>query len=294
MDGLFRKFSGNPLLGPGTEDTFFDCCVVPVAEGLRMYLSWRDRGSLACGESGDGVSWSPPREVLRPEREWEKDGVNRPCVVETAGGWWMWYTGQNQGAQSSAIGLAHSEDGLRWEREGEGPVLSPIGGWEKRALMCPHVLEENGRFRMWYSGGDRYEPDALGYAESADGRRWERAGDNPVLRPAEGWEAARVAGACVVRREQDYLAFYIGFAEGYERSQIGMARSPDGVRGWERYPGNPVLGPGAEGEWDDCNVYKPYVLPGRDQWWLWYNASRGGDRREQIGLAVAEELDEVW
>jgi hypothetical protein len=93
-----------------------------------------------------------------------------------------------------------------------------------------------------------------------------------------------------VRRETDYVAFYIGFAEGYERSQIGMARSADGVTGWERYPGNPVVGPGAEGEWDDCNVYKPYALQWRGQWWLWYNASRASDRREQIGLARAEEL----
>ena len=202
----------------------------------------------------------------------------------------MWYTGQNGETQSSALGLARSEDGLHWERVGEGPVLSPTGGWEKGALMCPHVLEEGGRLRMWYSGGEMLEPDAVGYAESADGLRWERAADNPVLRAGEGWEAARVTAACVVPREHDYLAFYIGFAEGYERSQIGLARSRDGVRDWERYPGNPIIRPGGAGAWDDCNVYKPYVLPWRGRWYLWYNASRRADRREQLGLAVAEEV----
>jgi predicted GH43/DUF377 family glycosyl hydrolase len=290
---LFEKSPHNPVMGPASADTFFDCCVAPVGERLRMYLSWRDRNSLACCESRDGVHWSAPVVVLGPDpaREWERDAVNRPHVLQTPTGWWMWYTGQNFATETSAIGLARSEDGLRWKRVATEPVFSPAGGWEKNAVMCPHVLHEDGRFRMWYSGGEMFEPDAVGYAESADGIQWERAPENPVLRPAAGWEAARVTAACIVRRERDYLAFYIGFGEGYEQSQIGMACSPDGRSGWERYPGNPVLRPGGPGEWDDCNVYKPYVLRWQGRWHLWYNASRASDRREQLGLALAEALD---
>jgi predicted GH43/DUF377 family glycosyl hydrolase len=265
-----------------------------------MYLSWRDRNSLAACESPDGVRWSAPRVVLGPEpaHEWERDAVNRPHVLQTPEGWWLWYTGQNFSAGISALGLARSEDGLHWQRVQEGPVLAAEGGWEKGAVMCPHVLAEGGParrsfsaggFRMWYSGGEMFEPDAVGYAESADGIHWQRAAQNPVLRAGTGWEGARVTAACIVPRERDYLAFYIGFGEGYERSQIGLARSADGVRDWERYPGNPVVTPGAAGEWDDCNVYKPYVLRWRERWYLWYNASRASDRREQLGLAVADD-----
>jgi predicted GH43/DUF377 family glycosyl hydrolase len=314
MTSLFLKSPHNPVIGPESADTFFDCCVVPVGEGLRMYLSWRDRHSLAVCESPDGVTWSAPRIVLAPEpaHPWERDAVNRPHVLHTPEGWWLWYTGQNFAAETSALGLARGEDGLHWERVQENPVLSPAGGlvprslgeggWEKQALMCPHVLYESGGpvrrsfseggFRMWYSGGEMFEPDAVGYAESADGIHWQRAADNPVLRPTgDTWEASRVTAACIVPRERDYLAFYLGFGEGFERSQIGLARSRDGVRDWERYPGNPVIGPGPEGAWDDCNVYKPYALRWRERWYLWYNASRASDRREQLGLAVAEEIE---
>ena len=37
--------------------------------------------------------------------------------------------------------------------------------------MCPHVIwdEEMKLFRMWYSGGEQYEPNAIGYATSPDG-----------------------------------------------------------------------------------------------------------------------------
>jgi predicted GH43/DUF377 family glycosyl hydrolase len=200
----------------------------------------------------------------------------------------MWYTGQNHEARTGAIGLALSDDGEAWRRVGDEPVLAPAGGWEKQSLMCPHVLHEAGRFRMWYSGGDLHEPDAIGYAESDDGLRWRRHPANPVLRPAGGWERDRVAGACIVPVADGYLAFYIGFGEGFEEARIGLAWSRDGIRDWERHPGNPILSPGEPGAWDDCNVYKPFVLRFRDRWHLWYNASCRSDRREQIGLALAE------
>jgi len=290
----WTKHPENPVLGPGyCLQALFDCCVVPEGDKLHMWLSWRDLHSIAYSESEDGVHWTGPRIVLEvdPGIEWEKSDVNRPHVLKVGNTWYMWYTGQNRERQRSAIGLATSRDGLHWERIEANPVLEPTGGWEKNSIMCPHVLYESGKFRMWYSAGEMYEPDAIGYAESEDGIHWRREPSNPVLRPAGGWESDRVTAACIVPRENDYLAFYIGFAEGFEKAQIGMARSADGIHNWERYPRNPIIKPGPPGSWDDCNVYKPYVIYFRGQWYLWYNASRFSDRREQIGLATTPEID---
>jgi len=289
----WTKHPENPVLGPGyTVSALFDGCVAVVGDGLRMWLSWRDLHSIAMSESDDGVRWSAPRVVLERDESiaWEKSDVNRPHVVQANGRWYMWYTGQNFEVGTSAIGLATSEDGYRWQRVGDEPVLAATGSWEKQSLMCPFVLRESGRFRMWYSGGELYEPDAVGYAESADGVVWQREPSNPVLRPAGGWESDRVAAACMVPDGGQYLAFYIGFGQGFEAAHIGVARSADGLHGWERNPGNPIIGPGAPGSWDDCNVYKPFVLRFNDQWYLWYNASRVSDRREQIGLATAPNI----
>ena len=49
--------------------------------------------------------------------------------------------------------------------------------------MCPHVLwdEQQKLFRMWYSGGEQYEPDAIGYATSPDGLKWTKHKANPDL-----------------------------------------------------------------------------------------------------------------
>jgi len=290
----WTKYPGNPVLGPGIcTKAVFDCCVIPEGDMLRMWFSWRDLRSIAYCESRDGAHWSAPHTVLEPDVriDWEKDDLNRPHVLHVGDRWYLWYTGQNNRSERSQIGLAVSHDGEHWERIGAEPVLSPGEGWEKSNVMCPHVLYERGLFRLWYSGGEMYEPDAIGYAESEDGIHWRREAANPVLKPEQSWERDRVTAACIVPRAQDYLAFYIGMAAGYEDCQIGLARSRDGIHNWERYPGNPIIKPGPAGSWDDCNVYKPYVVRFHDQWMMWYNASRRSDRREQIGLATAGEID---
>ena len=40
--------------------------------------------------------------------------------------------------------------------------------WEKVAVMNPHVIwdAQAGLYKMWYSGGEQYEPNAIGYATS--------------------------------------------------------------------------------------------------------------------------------
>jgi predicted GH43/DUF377 family glycosyl hydrolase len=290
----WTKHPENPVLGPGIcRQGVFDCCVLPQGDKLRMWFSWRDLHSIAYADSLDGVHWSGPHIVLEPEasHDWEQDDITRPHVLYAGNMWYMWYTGHQRGTAHSTIGLATSRDGEHWARATSEPVLSPAGGWEKTNVMCPHVLHENGKFRMWYSGGEEYEPDAIGYAESADGIHWRREPSSPVIRPIGGWESDRTTAACIVARDHDYLAFYIGFEHGYEDCRIGMARSVDGIHNWERYPGNPILSPGPSGSWEDCNVYKPYVVRWHDGWYLWYNASCFSDRCEQIGLATAPAID---
>ena len=39
--------------------------------------------------------------------------------------------------------------------------------------------------------------------------------------------------------------FYIGFRD-QDHAQIGLARSKDGITGWQRHPANPIIRPGKE------------------------------------------------
>ena len=286
----WKKYEGNPVMG-GAYGTCFDVAVLREGESYRMWLSWRPKKSLAIVDTQDGVRWTePPRIVLGPRREtgWEDD-INRPAVLKRGNVYHLWYTGQAH--DHSWIGYATSQDGINWTRRSDRPVLSPEQPWERVAVMCPHVIwdEEARAFRMWYSGGEQNEPNAIGYATSPDGLTWTKHASNPVFVPDPGnaWEKHKVTACQVIRQGDWHLMFYIGFRDE-PHAQIGLARSRDGITGWERHPANPIIRPG-NNEWDHDACYKPFAIFDGQKWLLWYNGRH--DSLEQIGVVFHPGLD---
>jgi predicted GH43/DUF377 family glycosyl hydrolase len=283
------KYEKNPVLG-GALGTCFDVSLLAKGTGYRMWFSWRPQRSIALVESSDGLTWREPAIVFVANNlsGWEEE-VNRPVVIEQGGLYRMWYTGQAKG--KSWIGHATSKDGKAWRRASRKPVLSAEEPWEKVAVMCPHVVyDDKARlYRMWYSGGEQYEPNAIGYATSSDGLVWSKHPSNPIFRPSKenAWEKDRVTACQVVRRGGWHLMFYIGFRDR-DHAQIGLARSKDGITGWQRHRGNPIIRPG-KGRWDHDAVYKPYAIFDGKRWLLWYNGRKGD--REQIGVAFHKGED---
>ncbi|MEI6537405.1 MAG: family 43 glycosylhydrolase [Verrucomicrobiaceae bacterium] len=288
----WKKSGQNPVMG-GKYGTCFDVSVLKEGDTYRMWLSWRPEKAVALVESKDGIHWiEPPRIVLGPHREsgWEDD-INRPCVVKRPDGYHMWFTGQAKGR--SSIGYAVSVDGINWKRMSDRPVLSADQRWEKNiAVMCPTVLwdESERQYRMWYSGGEQMEPDAIGYATSPDGLRWTKNAANPVFAPDAqyAWEKHKVTACQVEKQGGWYVMFYIGFRDD-QHAQIGIARSKDGIDNWQRHPANPIIRPGQD-KWDHDACYKPYAIFDGAKWLLWYNGRRGA--LEQIGVVehIGEDL----
>jgi beta-1,2-mannobiose phosphorylase / 1,2-beta-oligomannan phosphorylase len=313
--GGWRKFAGNPIIG-GQLGECFDVCVIEQEDRLRMYFSWRSQKSIAMAESTDGLNWSRPAVVLSPKSGtgWEDDDVSRMSVIERDGEFHMWYSGTvrrhiassqplrahanednlgNGGVEhwanglggTSSIGYATSYDGLAWERHGE-PVLVAADPWEGEAVMCPHVMwdEDFNCFRMWYSAGGFYEPDAIGHATSADGVAWKKEPFNPVFSPDPDalWEREKVTACQVVKDDGWYVMFYIGF-EDIDKARINAARSLDGSTAWERHRSNPLISGGRAGGWECEATYKPFVILRDNRWIMYYNGRRGAV--EQIGAA---------
>jgi hypothetical protein len=170
-------------------------------------------------------------------------------------------------------------------------VLSPEAKWEKFAVMCPDVswYADSRQFRMWYSGGEQYEPDAIGYATSADGNNWTKFAQNPIFAadPKHDWERHKVTACQVLEHGDWYYMFYIGFRDT-DHAQIGLARSRDGINNWQRHPDNPIISP-TPGGWDADADYKPSAIFDGKRWLLWYNGRRGGV--EQIGVAIHDGED---
>lgn len=281
------KYS-RPLIGGETEGTFYDPFVRRIDGKFIMFVSHRNSKSIVRCESFDGVHWSKPNKILcgNSESIWEKR-VNRASFVYKDGCWYLWYTGMDE--RSSGIGLAISKDGYHFERYEKNPILIPTESFEKNAVMNPCVLWDPDEriFKMWYSAGEKFEPDVLCYATSEDGCLWTKYNSNPIFLPGnEMYDKNKVGGCDIIRLNNEYIQFYIGY-ENVDNARICVARSSDGIA-WKRENGNPILC-ATKNSWDADAVYKPTVCYMEDEkkWFLWYNGRKGHD--EYIGLATKQE-----
>jgi predicted GH43/DUF377 family glycosyl hydrolase len=89
----------------------------------------RGHGAIGLATSADGVTWTRHEEpVLTAEGDWELHGLDRPRVAATPDGLAMVYAG----GQLTDRGLAWSDDGITWRRDGDLPAIEqanyPING----------------------------------------------------------------------------------------------------------------------------------------------------------------------
>ena len=248
---------GSPILG-GEAGTFYDPFVRRIDNHYIMMVSHRNTKSIVRCDSNDGIHWSNPVSVLKPNKEsgWE-DRVNRACYWIKDGVWYLWYTGMNE--KEAKIGLAVSKDGYSFKRYQQNPIIVPTESHEQGAVMNPCVLwdDADSVFKMWYSAGEKFEPDVLCLATSKDGINWEKHGQNPVFTHGiDKYDQCKVGGCDVVKVNGRYLQFYIGY-ENIDNARICVAESNDGID-WKRIKQNPILSP-TKGAWDSDAVYKPSV-----------------------------------
>jgi hypothetical protein len=188
-----------PVLDLGKPGAFDDSGAMPsciVDDGGKkylLYIGWnqgvtvpyRNAVGLAVSEDG-GVTF---------ERVFEGPIVDRtrvepyfcasPYAIVDEGRWKLWYASSTgflevKGKQEPLyqIKYAESPDGREWSRPNTTCIEYAFEG-EANARPC--VIRERGLYRMWYChrGSLDYRTDKnhsyrLGYAESADGIRWQR------------------------------------------------------------------------------------------------------------------------
>lgn len=175
-------------------------------------------------------------------------------VLRIGDQWFLWYGGISQVPYLAGICLATSTDGHVWTKYPKNPVLNfnPYLQAEAFVVAKPHILFEEGVFKMWYSAKGFGNGSSLGdyrvcYAESCDGIHWDRFPNNPVLVPsAEGWDQAMVEYAEVLHDGSRYHMWFcgdgygqIGYAVGESRASVsvqtrsGLTPVPDD--GWSEW-----------------------------------------------------------
>jgi predicted GH43/DUF377 family glycosyl hydrolase len=226
---------------------------------------------------------------------WNKHLLN-PCVLFNPDSprYEMWFntTPGSQGYSNMhpwQAGFAVSKDSIHWTMLSSA-VLSPDSGkWDNLTIDVPEVIRENGQYKMWYTSWKDYSsPDYLGYATSPDGIHWTKYLGNPIFGPgAAAWEAGGPYGCTVMPVQGGYKMWYGAYDAAYAVIRIGYATSVDGIS-WKRDTvNNPVLNPGASGQWDDKSVYQPNVLRIGNAYYMWYVGATTSGTSEAIGVATS-------
>jgi hypothetical protein len=232
-------YEPEPVLEPGPLGAFDDAgvtssCVVQAGGRLFQYYTGWSLGVsvpfyfyVGCAVSDDGgksFRRASPSPVL------ERNDVDpfltaSPWVLIENGTWRMWYvssTGWEDRPEGPRhryhIKYAESPDGLNWQRSGH--VAIDYHDADEYAIARPCVVRDADGYRMWFScRGTAYR---IGFAESADGRTWNRDDDAGGLTASgNGWDGEAVEYACVFDGAGRRWMLYNG--DGYGETGIGLA-----------------------------------------------------------------------
>jgi hypothetical protein len=215
-------------------------------------------------------------------------GALPSCIVKTPSGFHLYYTGVMLGKTVPfyfAVGLAASDDGERWQRVSEAPILER-NATDPYLTASPCVLFDGGRYRMWYvsatkwvvEGGETKHYYHIRYAESPDGISWDRRGVVAIdFKPGE----YAIARPCVVRDDDRYRMWFPYRGDHY---RIGYAESTDGIL-WQRQDAAFAFD-GEPGEWESEMQCYPWIFETGDSRYMAYNGNGYG--ATGFGLARME------
>jgi len=235
-NGKVTEFSNNAVLTPGELGCFDDngvtpSCVREIDNKLHLYyIGWNPGstvrmhlfGGLAISEDGgeNFERWSKAPIIERCPTDPYLNTA--PWVVKENQEYRMYYVSGcgwlHKDLPRYNIKMATSEDGKIWQRDGH--VCVDFNNDTENALARPYVLFENGIWKMWFSHkGETYR---LGYAESEDGKIWDRRDEYAGISVSEsGWDSEMIEYAAIVKYKDQHFMFYNGNNYGYDG--IGMA-----------------------------------------------------------------------
>ncbi len=234
-------------------------------------------------DSGFVKSGSNPVLNLGAVNSWDDAHLYGVSVMQDEGIYKMWYSGSD--GVYFRIGYATSPDGTTWTRHASNPVidLGINGTWDDYHVAYPHVIKDNGVYKMWYSGYNSTNW-RIGYATSSDGINWTKYVSNPVVNLGSGgtWDDMHLVSARVLKENGNtYKMWYSGNAG--TRYRIGYAISTNGIS-WAKSGFNPVVNIGSSNAWDDDQVYLPMVMREDDGTYkMWYTGHDSTNTR--IGFA---------
>lgn len=219
------------------------------ANGTTYMLYSGSNGSvwnIGLASSADGKTWTTyagnPVMGISPTTFYASD-ISASSLLYNGGEFKTWFTGYD--GHFMRIGYATSAQGITWSVDST-PVLNAgsTGAWDYQGVAFPSVLDDNGVYKMWFSGYDG-TTWRIGYATSPDGVTWIPYSTNGAQAPVldisgTGPDASGVYAPTVVQDGSVYKMYYTGISAAGALT-INEATSIDGIN-WVKSGSNPRLG----------------------------------------------------
>lgn len=282
-------------------------CPTPIAisdDRVRVFIQCRDNANVGRVGYVDLDAYDPMRVIaVAPQPvldigapgTFDDQGVFQTSVTRLPDGrLFMYYVGFeicHRIRYRLLTGLAISDDdGERFFRVKSTPVLERSDD-ERYIRGGPFVRYHEGKFRMWYVGGnDWIEIDGkpmpcydIRYVESDDGIHWPNHGE--VVLPITDPDEHGFGRPYVIDGDHGAMKmFYSIRKKSLARYRMGYAESIDG-RQWVRKDAELGLDVSPEG-WDSESVEYAAVFSSRGNTWMLYNGNDFG--ATGFGLAILE------
>jgi hypothetical protein len=231
-----------------------------------------------------------------------------------------WQEGGSGGKGESRIDYATSPDGLKWTYQGVAIPKGKPGEWDDERPQAPaKPILKNGVYYMYYAGKNAKSPVAIGYATSTDLLKWTKHSGNPVLNNGKcndpfiflengTYYLFHTSGGDVIRyvTSPDLLTWSatpvstravgegsIVIKDGPNYTMLGCIGFSNNGEYYETYTTQDLEKP-----FTDCGKTKinipefakgslchgDIIRNGRD-YWFYFQATRDGGQKFQIGLA---------
>lgn len=152
--------------------------------------------------------------------------LSYPFLLWEDGRFRIWYgsciewNGGDVSGYEFSIKYAESINGVDWTRSGK--VVLSCDTPREDAIARPHVICEDGIYKMWYSHkkGPYYR---IGYAESVNGQDWIRMDDKVGINVSDAgdWDSEMIEYPFVFDHKGQRYMLYNG--NGYGKTGFGMA-----------------------------------------------------------------------
>jgi len=196
---------------------------------LGVTVPFRNSIGLAISDDGGTTFKKQFRGPIIDRNYLEPHFVASNCVIKYNEGYLMYYLScigwekiEGKTMHRYHIKWASSNDLVHWERNNN--IAIDFAYPNEYAISVPRVLYGADGYRMWYSyrGGPYSDKYRIGYAESIDGKMWNRKDELVGLTVTDNaWDSEMVCYPCIFEHNGQLHMLYNG--NDYGKTGIGLA-----------------------------------------------------------------------